>query len=470
MLFSDTPTPAGERALRDVRYTTLWLDDQQSPTPFESLTKDASCDLLVVGGGFTGLWTAILAKQRDPQRDVVLVDAGRIAEGGSSRNGGFVHASLTHGLSNGVSRYPDEIETLIRLGNANLDAIREFVREYRIDCDWRDSGELEYATQFHEARDIQARVREAQTLGEDQRWLSADQFRSRVNAPHVVGAAFEATSVSMVNPARLAWGLRRVASELGVRMHEFTAVTRMKSGKDSVTVTTPHATITAQRVALGTNAFRSPLSAVRRRVLPVYDYVLATEPLSAEQLQAIGWDGFEGLKGAGNRFHYARRTADNRILWGGYDAVYHWGNKVGPELERDHAMFAKLSSHFLTMFPQLAGIRFTHAWGGAIDTCSRFIPFWVHRGPVAAVAGFTGLGVGSSRFAAGVMLDLLDGNNSEATRLEIVRTLPMPFPPEPFRTVVVALTRWSLARADARGGKRNLWLWLLDRLGLGFDS
>jgi glycine/D-amino acid oxidase-like deaminating enzyme len=192
--------------------------------------------------------------------------------------------------------------------------------------------------------------------------------------------------------------------------------------------------------------------------------------LNAEQLQAIGWDGFEGLKGAGNRFHYARRTADNRILWGGYDAVYHWGNGVGPEFERDQAMFAKLSTHFLTMFPQLSGIRFTHAWGGAIDTCSRFIPFWVQRGPVASVAGFTGLGVGSSRFAAGVMLDLLDARRTPSSQLEIVRTKPLPFPPEPLRTGVVALTRWSLARADARGGRRNAWLWLLDRLGLGFDS
>ena len=470
MLFSDTPTSAGERALRGVRYKTLWLDDAQSPEPFEPLTADTTCDLLVVGGGFTGLWTAILAKQRNPQRDVLLVDASRIAEGGSSRNGGFVHASLTHGLGNGVSRYPSEIETLIRLGNDNLDAIRAFVRDHRIDCDWRDSGELEYATQFHEARDIQARVREAQALGEDQQWLTADEMKARVHAPHVIGAAFESTSVAMVNPARLAWGLRRVARELGVRMHEFTAVTSMKTMHDAVTVTTPKAKITVHGVALGTNAFRSPLAAVRRRVLPVYDYVLATEPLTAEQLQAIGWDGFEGLKGAGNRFHYARRTADNRILWGGYDAVYHWGNKVGPELERDHLMFAKLSSHFFTMFPQLDGVRFTHAWGGAIDTCSRFIPFWVHRGPIAAVAGFTGLGVGSSRFAAGVMLDLLDGVESEATRLEIVRSLPMPFPPEPLRSLVVTLTRWSLAQADARGGKRNAWLWLLDRLGLGFDS
>ena len=276
------------------------------------------------------------------------------------------------------------------------------------------------------------------------------------------------------NPAQLAKVLgfleRTPKHAKIVHIHEDTALQDIDVRNGSAVAHTPHATITAQRVALCTNAFRSPLPQVRRRVLPVYDYQLATEPLSADQWRAVGWNGFEGIKGAGNQFHYARRTADGRILWGGYDAVYHRGNGVGPRFERDDAMFAKLATHFGAMFPQLADVRFTHAWGGAIDTCSRFIPFWVQRGPLAAVAGFTGLGVGSSRFAAGVLLDLLDGRDSAASRLEMVRTLPLPFPPEPTRSAVVAMTRRSLARADARGGRRDLWLRLLDRLDLGFDS
>ncbi len=470
MLFTDVPSPNVTRLLADVAYTPFWLDDPDAPAPLPGLANDTRTDLLVVGGGFTGLWTALLAKQRNPERDVLLIDAGRIAHAGSGRNGGFVHASLTHGLANGAARYPQEIAEIIRLGNANLDAIRAFVHTNNIDCDWRDSGELEYAITEHEARDVQDHVWTAQRFGEDQRWLTGEELRERINAPHVIGANFEARSVSMVNPARLAWGLRAACIAAGVHIHEDTALQDIDVRNGRAVAHTPHATITAQRVALCTNAFRSPLPQVRRRVLPVYDYQLATEPLSADQWRAVGWNGFEGIKGAGNQFHYARRTADGRILWGGYDAVYHRGNGVGPRFERDDAMFAKLATHFGAMFPQLADVRFTHAWGGAIDTCSRFIPFWVQRGPLAAVAGFTGLGVGSSRFAAGVLLDLLDGRDSATSRLEMVRTLPLPFPPEPARSAVVAMTRRSLAKADARGGRRDLWLRLLDRLDLGFDS
>ena len=129
-------------------------------------------------------------------------------------------------------------------------------------------------------------------------------------------------------------------------------------------------------------------------------------------------------------------------------------------------------SHLLTTFPQLEGIRVTHQWAGAIDTCTRFCAFWAtsHRGRVAHTAGFTGLGVGATRFAADVLLDLLDGVATERTRLEMVRRKPLPFPPEPLASVGINLTRWSLDRADHRAGHRNLWLRTLDRFGLGFDS
>ena len=134
--------------------------------------------------------------------------------------------------------------------------------------------------------------------------------------------------------------------------------------------------------------------------------------------------------------------------------------------------FARLAQHFFITFPQLRGLRFSHRWGGAIDTCSRFSVFFgtAHRGRVAYALGYTGLGVGASRFGARVALDLLDGRDTEATRLRFVRRRPLPFPPEPLRSAVIALTRNRLAAADRREGRRGLWLGTLDRLGLGFDS
>jgi glycine/D-amino acid oxidase-like deaminating enzyme len=204
----------------------------------------------------------------------------------------------------------------------------------------------------------------------------------------------------------------------------------------------------------------------------VYDYVLATEPLDAARLASIGWSGREGLSDVGNQFHYYRLTPDNRILFGGYDAIYYYGNAMGPRREQRRASFELLARHFLAIFPQLAGIRFTHTWGGAIDTCSRFCAFFgtVEDNKAAYAAGFTGLGVGASRFAADVLLDLLGGEESERTSLEMVRTRPFPFPPEPLRWLVVAQTRRSLARSDANAGRRGAWLGLLDRFGIGFDS
>jgi glycine/D-amino acid oxidase-like deaminating enzyme len=198
---------------------------------------------------------------------------------------------------------------------------------------------------------------------------------------------------------------------------------------------------------------------------------MVTEPLNAAQLASVGWPRRQGLSDFANQFHYYRLTGDNRILWGGFDAIYYFRGKVNPLLEQRPETFAKLSRHFFETFPQLEGLRFTHLWGGAIDTCTRFCVFWgkAMSGRVAYAAGYTGLGAAASRFGAEVMLDLVDGRRTPVTELDFVRKKPIPFPPEPFRFLGIQATRWSLNRED-RTGKRNLWLRLLDRLGLGFDS
>ena len=208
-------------------------------------------------------------------------------------------------------------------------------------------------------------------------------------------------------------------------------------------------------------------------MVPVWDYVLVTEPLSAAQRAAIGWANGQGLGDLGEPLPLLTgSTADGRILWGGYDAIYNYGSGIGPALAQREESFADLAAHLLTAFPQLEGIRFSHRWGGAIDTCSRFFAFHgtAHDGRVAYTVGHTGLGVGASRFGAEVALDLLDGRETEATRLRAIRSKPIPFPPEPLRWAAIELTRNRLAAADRRAGRRGLWLRPLDRLGLGFDS
>ena len=230
--------------------------------------------------------------------------------------------------------------------------------------------------------------------------------------------------------------------------------------------------MTARHLALGTNAFPSLARRIRWHTVPVYDYVLVTEPLTAQQLRAVGWRNRQGLADLGNQFHYYRLTADNRILWGGYDAIYYFGRQIRPSYDQRAATFQRLASHFFATFPQLEGIRFSHRWGGAIDTCTRFCAFYgtAFGGRAAYAAGYTGLGVGATRFGANVMLDLLAGEPTERTELTMARCKPLPFPPEPLAYLGIQLTRWSLDRADHNHGKRNAWLRTLDRLGVGFDS
>ena len=229
--------------------------------------------------------------------------------------------------------------------------------------------------------------------------------------------------------------------------------------------------VLADRVVLATNGYPPLLRRIRSYVVPVYDHVLMTEPLSAEQRAAIGWAGREGLADASNRFHYFRLSADDRILWGGFDATYHFRGRVRRRFELDDEVHARLARHFFETFPALEGIRFTHRWGGVIDTCGRFSVFFgtALDGRLAYAVGYTGLGVGASRFGARTVLDVVDGLDTERTRLRMVRTKPVPFPPEPARLLGIRRTVRAYERLDGTG-REGPWLKMLDRLGLGFQS
>ncbi|MFD0400041.1 NAD(P)/FAD-dependent oxidoreductase [Kitasatospora sp. NPDC059811] len=460
------------RALSDARPTPFWLEDPGRPAALPALVGDTTCDLLVVGGGYSGLWTALIAKERDPSLDVVLVEGNEVGWAASGRNGGFCAASLTHGFGNGLQRWPAELAQLERLGAANLDGIEATLKRYGIDAEWERTGEIDVATQPHQVEELHEIAEAVARYGFDITVLDADELRAEVDSPTFLGGLWDKEGVAMVHPAKLAWGLRDACLGQGVRIFEHTRATDLREYGSGMAVRTPYGRVFARRVALGTNVFPSLVKRVRPYIVPVYDYALMTEPLSDEQLAAIGWRGRQGLGDSANKFHYFRLSADNRILWGGYDAVYHYGGHVRHEYDQRPETFRTLANHFFRCFPQLEGLRFTHAWGGAIDTCTRFSAFFdtAYRGKVAYAAGYTGLGVGATRFGAEVMLDLLSGERTERTSLDMVRSKPLPFPPEPVRWAGIEITTRSLERADRNGGHRNLWLRTLDRMGLGFDS
>ena len=461
-------------AIADANHYPYWTEDVDEPDSNPTLVRTESCDLCVVGGGYTGLWTAIIAKERDPSRDVVLIEAHECGSAASGRNGGFMDASLTHGVGNAISRWPDEVEILEELGIRNLNEIEASIKKYGIECDYQRSGVIDVANSTHPPsylEEVRAEYDLLTGLGYDVEWLDADGMQEQVHSPLYTGGLWSKDSCAIVDPARLVWGLKAAAESLGVRIYEDTKATDLKRDGIGVIVTTPLGAIRAGKVALATNAFKPVLKRLSNYIAPVYDYVMVTEPLTDEQMESIGWKNRQGLSDLANQFHYYRLTEDNRILWGGYDAVYYWGGKISAELESRPETWAKLSQHFFETFPQLEGVKFSHIWGGVIDTSSRFSVFWGRAmgGRVSYALGYTGLGVASSRFGASVMLDLLHGRNSIATRTQFVQSRPLPFPPEPFRFAGIQATRWSLDRED-KTGKRNLWLKGLDKMGLGFDS
>ncbi|MGV9710525.1 NAD(P)/FAD-dependent oxidoreductase [Gordonia sp. NPDC003424] len=471
MSWATQPTPRGRELVAQARPVSYWLDRAERPEPRPRLAGDVQADLLVVGGGFTGLWTAVQAAEENPDRRIVLVERDRIAEQASGRNGGFCSASITHGLANGLDRFADEMPTLVQMGRDTLDEIEATMARLGIDADAERTGELDLANFDWQVADLKEQSSQAALLGVDLPLLPGPQAREQVSSPMVV-AALRDPDVIMLDPAKLAWGLAAAAERLGVRIHEHTEITGLRTVGNRVVAKTAYGEIDTAAAVLATSASPSLIRRLRLYTVPVWDYALMTEPLTTEQRAAIGWSGREGLADCGPRFHYFRLTADDRILFGGWDALYHYGSDASARHEFEPGEFGVLGEHLLQFFPQLEGIRASHAWGGVIDTCSRFSAFWdrAHDGRVVSVVGFTGLGVGASHFGARTALDLVDGKDTDRTRLKMVRSKPIPFPPEPLRWVGITVTRRELARSEKREGKRGAWLSAMDKVGLGFDS
>lgn len=452
-------------ALSGTEQRPFWLADIELDH-YPRLDGTLAADLAVVGGGYTGLWTALLAKQRHPEWRVVVLEANTLGWAASGRNGGFCEASLTHGEQNGETRFPHEHERLRELGFENLDAIEAQVTKLKLDCDFERTGSIALATEPYQLAELQGPHRE------DEVYFDQAAIQAEIASPSYLAGLWSKREAAMVHPAKLARALGRAATAAGVEIFEDSKVTALSTDNRGSTLRTPNGSVQATKVALGTNVFPSLLKRNSLMTVPVYDYVLMTEPLSKEQLESIGWRNRQGLSDLANQFHYYRLSADQRILFGGYDAIYHYGRRVNPKYEDRAASFQKLASHFFTTFPQLEGLRFSHRWAGAIDTCTRFCAFFgtARGGKVAYAAGFTGLGVAATHFAAEVMLDQLEGLKTERTQLEMVRSRPLPFPPEPAAYLGIQATRRALNQADHHQGKRNLLLKTLDAVGLGFDS
>jgi glycine/D-amino acid oxidase-like deaminating enzyme len=458
------------RALADARPASVWWEGRADGPSSEPLAGHGHADLVIVGAGLTGLWAALHAVEEVPGRRVVVLEGQHVAAGASGRNGGFVSPSLTHGLSHGAATWPDELPTLLRLGHENLAETEEYLAKEQIDAGLRLCGKTTLARQPHEVAALQAVHELHQRYGEASSYRSTDEVRADVASPTYL-AGLDTPAGGLVDPVALTTGLREAALRKGVVLHERTPVHALRRDGASVLCVAAGGRIRADQVLLASNAFPPLLRRLRSYVLPVWDHVLATEPLSGEQLERLGWKRNQGLTDSGNQFHYYRRTADDRIVWGGYDAIYYFGGRTDAAREQRDASHRLLARHFYETFPQLEEVRMTHRWAGVIDTTSRFTPVFgtAMDGRVAYALGYTGLGVAASRFGARVGLDLLAGRSTERTEVSMVRRRPVPFPPEPARWLAVQTTRAALARED-RLGRRGALLRTMDRFGVGFNS
>jgi len=464
---ADEQVAKAEAALADTRFTTYWLDSLDVVDDESALQEDTQCDLLVVGGGFCGLWAALQAREQDPDRSVVLIEAHSVANGASGRPAAIMSTSVMHGIDNTERIFPDDVAELERLGRENMDGFRETVERYAIDCDLEWGGEMKVSIGDQGLATVEEDYQLYLKYGHDAVKLDKDAVQAEIHSPIFHGGTWSKQRCGTVHPGKLVRGLKRAALSAGVRLHENTPMLNTRKTAAGIEVNTPAASITARKVLLATNAWAAGHRHISRRVAAIRDRIVVTEPLSDMQMEKIGWRNRQGIYDTRTQLNYMRLTADNRILFGGR-LDYFYGNDTDPALDRTAQPFIRLVQSFYRTFPQLADeIRFDYAWSGPIGLTTRMAVHYqkYHDGDMVFAGGYSGFGVTASRFGARVGLAILDQQDIAETRMQFAKTLPNYIPPEPFRWIGAKITMYALDTLDEKGGWRKLWVAMVEKMG-----
>lgn len=443
--------------------------------PGPVLAGDHEVDVAIVGGGFTGLWTALQLRQADPSLKVVVIEREVIGFGASGRNGGFAMTLLDMSLAHLRRNHGDTAARAAHEAVAtSVSEMGEAIEEHGIKCEWRHGGLMVVATNRPQQERIDADLAAAEALGLDGfRRLSGAEAQAEIHSPTYVGGLHE-THCGVLHPAKLARGLARVVSRAGAEVFERSDVTGIDEVTGQIRITTPRGTVNADQVVLATNAWASETEWFANKVVPLYTYIAMTEPLSAQQWDAVGWDSHCGVEDKRNYVHYYRRTLDGRILWGGSDGIIHYRGRIAPRHDRNSGILARLTETFHQTFPQLRDVGFTHHWGGPVGMTAAFLPMFgtLLNGRLHYGLGYNGHGVAPSHTGGKILRDLVLGQPSELTELCLVNSRETRFPPEPLRWIGAEFTRRSLLRQDAqfadnRGGgeMEPALLRLMNRLG-----
>lgn len=454
-------------ALENTCFDSYWLDSLPADTLQPSLQTNITCDLLIVGGGFCGLWAAILAKEQHAERKVVLIESHAVANGASGRPAAIVSTSIMHGIDNTLRQFPDDVDVLERLGRENIDAFVSTVEKYSIDCDLELTGEMKVSIGDNGLTAVEEDYRLYHRYGHEAVLLNKDEMQQQVQSPLFHGGVWSKRRSGTLHPGKLARELKRVALQLGVVLYEGTPhVSNHRSG-DDIGVQTPQGSIKAKKVLLATNAWAIGHRHIQRKVVAVRDRIVVTKPLTQPQMASIGWQNRQGVYDTRTQLNYLRLTKDNRILFGGR-LGYFFNNNTDPQHDKTAAPYLRLVQAFYRTFPQLKdSIEFSHAWSGPIGLTSRMAVHYqrYYSGNMIFAGGYSGFGVTATRFGARVGLAILDGEDIPATRLQFARTLPRYIPPEPFRWIGAKITMYALDTIDEKGGWRKPWVALVQKMG-----
>ncbi len=412
-----------------------------------------------MGAGYTGLWTAYYLLQSRPDLDVVLVESQYAGFGASGRNGGWCSALFPVSLSTLSREFGrDAAIAQYRAMQGSVAEIGHVVAAEGIDCDWALGGTVVVARSPAQLEAARAEVADAAEFGfgDDVSLLDAAGACAQLNATDVLGGVFT-PHCAAIQPRKLAWGLADVVTALGARLYESTTATSLQPG----IVRTTGGDVRADFVVRATEGYTSRLPGAARDLVPVYSLIIATEPLSAAAWERIGLTQRQTFSDFRHLIVYGQRTADDRLVFGGRGAPYHFGSRVEPAFDSDDAVFAALRATLVEMFPHLADVAITHRWGGPLGIARDWHASVTFDGAtgLATAGGYVGDGVATSNLAGRTLADLLTGRASELTALPWVGHRSPRWEPEPLRWLGANAALQAMTWADSaesRGGRPSV--------------
>jgi len=440
--------------------TPWWLDEAPQFEPEAALEGELEVEVLVAGGGYTGLWTALALRELDPSVQVGVIEAGLCGEGPSGRNGGFLHG-FWPSLARARRAFGDGGALAVaEAGTAILPGVREFSERRGIDIWLREAPMLEVSAAPAQDAAIDEAVEAARELGVEEEAvpLTNDEVRARCASSRFRrGVLFR--DCATVQPARLARALRVAALDAGVTLYEHTPMERLRRGPTNV-IETPRGRIRAREVVVAINAAAAGWRPLARRLTAFGSYVVLTEPVP-ELLEQIGWTGGESIVDGRMFLHYFRTTNDGRVLMGSGSGPIGFGGKIDDRFTADGPSLTRAEAGLRYLLPELGQARVERAWGGPIDVSADHFPFFgtVPESRVHYGAGYSGNGVGPSWLGGQILARLALGIEDELTALPLVNRRVRPLPPEPLKRLGGGLIRGAGLRveeAEQAGGKGNL--------------